>query len=298
MSAFLLFLFCILTKFQFIRAAIATPSSPLRSCITILYTTQKEKVVVRQLQWSHLNFVSEPRGVCFVVRVAEPFCRDLVREWRLRHARVMTSDSPAPESVKAEAITAVLNHENAFQPCTVPLLHLPSGVFHPTVEKKQLEHSDVSLIHHLHTCETYLCTHRAHCALQVCLFPLHGFRPQSIDRRELTMQQCASKYPHPDSLIFPSGHPMCRDCTRQYCTWIVANISELPATPASQLQISGCPSHVGSAPSNAARSSSRAAAASTSSLGLGPRSRAEMPPEFTVAPPAVKPRGYGYGGYL
>jgi hypothetical protein len=27
----------------------------------------------------------------------------------------------------------------------VPQLHLPSGRFHPTVEKKQLEHSDVSL---------------------------------------------------------------------------------------------------------------------------------------------------------
>jgi hypothetical protein len=108
-----------------------------------MYTTQKEKVLVRQLQWSDLNFVSEPRGVCFVVRVSEAFCRNLVREWRLRHARVMTADSPAAESEKEDAIAAVSLHEDAFKPCTVPQLHLPSGAFHPTVERKQLEHSDV-----------------------------------------------------------------------------------------------------------------------------------------------------------
>jgi hypothetical protein len=114
------------------------------------------------------------------------------------------------------------------------------------------------------------------------------------------MQQCAAKYPHPDSLIFPSGHPMCRDCTRQYCAWIVANISEMPTTLATQLQISGCPSHLGGTPTNAPSSirSTRAVAVETLSHGLGPRSRAEMPPEYLAAPPAVKPRGYGYGGSL
>jgi|LauGreDrversion4_2_1035121.scaffolds.fasta_scaffold467129_3 hypothetical protein len=109
-----------------------------------MYTTQKEKVLVRQLQWSDLNFVSEPRGIGFVVRVGEQFCRDLVREWRLRHARIMTSDALDADTDKAEAIAAVARHEDAFKPCTVPHLHLPSGRFHPTVEKKQLEHSDVS----------------------------------------------------------------------------------------------------------------------------------------------------------
>ena len=109
--------------------------------------------MVRQLHWSDLNFVTEPRGICFVVRVGEQFCRDLVCEWRLRHARVMTADAPAAESEKAEATAAVARHEDAFKPCTVPQLHLPSGVFHPTVEKKQLEHSDVSphlLAAHIH----------------------------------------------------------------------------------------------------------------------------------------------------
>ena len=99
---------------------------------------------MRQLPWSNLDFVSEPRGICFVVRVAEQFCLNLVREWRLRHARVMTSDFPAADSEKEESIAAVLRHEDAFTPCTVAQLHLPSGTFHPNVEKKQLEHSDVS----------------------------------------------------------------------------------------------------------------------------------------------------------
>lgn len=143
----------------------------------------------------------------------------------------------------------------------------------------------------------------AHRTLQVCLFPLRGFRPQSIDRRALTMQQCAAKYPHPDSLILSSGHPMCRDCTRQYCTWIVANMPDLPAVPASQLKVGDCPSPSrGAAPVIAPRSSSdtsgSSAAASASSPDLGPRSRADIPPEFLLAPPAAKPRGYGYGGYL
>ena len=281
---------------QFIQAAITTPSSSARDCVTILYTTQKEKVVVRQLHWSDLNFVSEPRGLCFIVRAGEQFCRDLVSEWRLRHARVMTADAPAAESDKAEAIAAVARHEDAFKPCTVPQLHLPSGCFHPSVEKKQLEHSDVS--------PPRICHPRVRSRLhsQVCLFPLAGFRPQSIDRRALSKQQCAAKYPHPDSLIFPSGHPMCRDCTRQYCTWIVANTSALPATPALQLRISGSASHGGNAPNAAPRiSSSRAAAAAaatTTSPALGPRSRAEMPSEFLLAPPTAKARGHGYGGYL
>jgi hypothetical protein len=136
-----------LTLLQFIQAAITSPSSSARACVTVLYTTQKEKAapVVRQLHWSNLDFVSEPRGICFVVRVGELFCRSLVREWRLRHARVMTSDFPAADSEKEESIAAVLRHEDAFTPCTVAQLHLPSGAFHHNVEKKQLEHSDVSL---------------------------------------------------------------------------------------------------------------------------------------------------------
>jgi hypothetical protein len=284
-----------LIEFQLIQAALSSASSSARACITILYTTQKEKVVVRQLHWSDLNFVSEPRGVCFIVRTGEQFCRDLVREWRLRHARVMTCDAPADDGAKAAAVAAVEAHVDAHRPCTVPQLHLPSGCFHPTVEKKQLEHSDVSSA----ACSRYYCA-CAHRVLQVCLFPLQGFRPQSIDRRALTMQQCAAKYPHPDSLIFPSGHPMCRDCTRQYCTWIVANTCELPLTPATQLKVNGCASpsrgHVKAV--NAPRNNCSQAVVSVSSPGLGPRSRAEMPPEFLLAPPAAKPRGQGYGGYL
>jgi hypothetical protein len=93
---------------------------------------------------------------------------------------------------------------------------------------------------------------------------------------------------------------MCRDCTRQYCTWIVANISELPVIHASQLKISSYPAHTLSSTTFAPRisSSTTEATSSTLSPGLGPRSRAEIPSDFLIAPPAAKPRGYGYGGYL
>jgi hypothetical protein len=77
------------------------------------------------------------------VRVDQEFCCSLVREWRLRHARIMTCDAAASEREKAEAVAAVAGHTDAFKACTVPQLHLPTGIFHPTVEQKQLEHSDV-----------------------------------------------------------------------------------------------------------------------------------------------------------
>jgi hypothetical protein len=152
-----------LIEFQFIQAALLSGSSSARASVTVLYTTQKEKAVVRQLHWSDLSFVNEPRGVCFIVRVEEHFCRDLVREWRLRHARIMTADADADDSAKAQAVAAVAAHGDVFKPCTVPQLHLPSGCFHPTVELKQLEHSDVRP-------PSCGCSPRAHAAFELSAF--------------------------------------------------------------------------------------------------------------------------------
>lgn len=130
------------------------------------------------------------------MRTGEQFCRDLVREWRLRHARVMTCDAPADDGAKAAAVAAVEAHVDAHRPCTVPQLHLPSGCFHPTVEKKQLEHSDVSsaACSSSHTCVRLSCA--AGLPVSPAGLPSAVHRSPRVDDAAMRRQIPAPRLPH------------------------------------------------------------------------------------------------------